>query len=220
MKLNHLLRYLPKDRTFLLLIPAVVFSAISMLSFVMGLAFGQEGQDGDVATWVGIALAVSMFILQVVGNSTDKGSMGPFLYISWIASYVIGATTSAFMIEQWVGIPNIYVSWTVSICLGIMVEILPERLFVHVYRSYNKGHKSQFSERRETSKPPGENDKNAVDHLRLRRQGVGYGAKGQASHIDETRRMQRAPQSDSGRDGDDNRWMNLEPTYRDPTPRG
>lgn len=118
------------------LLPALLFWLVSGLFFIIGLSFENPMvlYGVDFSTPIAIALALSITIIQVIGNDQDENT-GFIMKIGWYASYVLGIGTNVNGLLMVFNIPNEILEWSIALSLGTMIEVLPERLLVTFLKS-------------------------------------------------------------------------------------
>lgn len=119
------------------IVPACILWAISLSTFVIGLSFDS---GSTTAVWMGIGLALSTTVLQILGNGKSAKEQGPLMFAVWIASYILGISSSAYALTMFLGIPNQILDWIISISIGVIVEIVPEPAFVRFYGAFKSLH--------------------------------------------------------------------------------
>lgn len=120
---------------------AAVFWIVSIFCFVLGLAF--ENQTGyiipgiglDMAVLISFGLGIANTIVQIIGNDHTKEELGLVLFLGWIASYMLGIGSNVNYLYSLIAIANPLLKFLICAGLGIMVEVLPERLIVRFLRA-------------------------------------------------------------------------------------
>lgn len=123
-----------KIRHTVAVLPAIIFWAVSLAFFVLGLSF--DDQTGYML-YIGIALGLANTVVQWIGWDTDPEELGGLLYWTWMASYVLGIGTNMVSLINILQINNTVLEWVVSFALSFIIEVSPERLFVLAWRSLN-----------------------------------------------------------------------------------
>jgi len=104
-----------ENKPFLSLIPAVVFWAVSMIFFMVGLKFNNPvvvfGKDASVV--IAVSLSISNTIIQIIGNEQEQDSMGVALWMGWMASYALGIGTNVVGLLTVLSIDNVYLEWII-----------------------------------------------------------------------------------------------------------
>lgn len=139
-----------KFRHTMAVIPAVIFWAVSLVFFVLGLSF--DDHTGYLK-WIGIALAVANTIIQMIGWDTEPNELGPLLFYTWIASYILGIGTNLVSLITILQINNPLLEWIVAGSLSFLIEVTPERLFVLAWRSLNPKKSNTFTPLRPVQGP-------------------------------------------------------------------
>jgi len=121
-----------KIRHTLAAIPALIFWAVSLIFFVMGLSM--QDQTGYLRN-IAIGLAVANTIIQFIGWDSEPDELGSMLYVAWIASYILGVGTNMVSLLNILQINNSFLEYVVAGSLSVIIEMTPERLFVLAWRS-------------------------------------------------------------------------------------
>lgn len=123
------------------LMAAPIFWVASLVCFVLGLAFRQDGSiflygiNLDLTMIFSVGLGFSNTAIQIVGNDTDKEEMGMALWLMWIASYMLGIGSNVNFLNQRIGLDTAILQYLVIWGLGVMIEVAPERLLVKFLRA-------------------------------------------------------------------------------------
>lgn len=136
-----------ENKNYLSLIPAIVFLAVSMVFFIVGLRFENPVMlfGYDMSTLIAVSLSVSNTIIQIIGNEREKEGMGLALHAGWLGSYLLGIGTNIYGILQIITMQNSYLELIVAVSLGSMIEVLPEKLFVQFLEGFSSHRKSKES---------------------------------------------------------------------------
>lgn len=116
---------------------SAVLWAISVVCFVFGLKFDSPmiAFGYNIGTIIAFALAMCNTIIQLIGNGMEfRRDDGVFRAI-WIASYVLGISSNTNTLMQLVGMSSWWLEWAVSLSLGTIIEIAPEKLIILYLRS-------------------------------------------------------------------------------------
>lgn len=126
------------NKPFMSLIPAVIFWAVSMIFFMVGLKFDNPifvfGKDMSLA--IAVSLSMSNTIIQIIGNEQESDNMGAALWMGWMASYLLGIGTNIVGLRTVLSVENTVLEWSIAIGLGTMIEVLPERLLVQFLKTF------------------------------------------------------------------------------------
>lgn len=131
-------RWWAKNKMKLSLAPAVIFWLASMLFFITGLQFKGNLNFAGIGLQMPIAIGLSLgiTIIQIIGNEIEGTTdMNLPLKLGWFASYALGIGTNIQGLMTILELGNSILEWTVAISLGVMIEILPEYLFVKFLHS-------------------------------------------------------------------------------------
>lgn len=121
------------------LVAAVIFWVVSMIFFVYGLSI--ENRTGiiigkwDLVFFLAFSLSVANTIVQVIGNDQTKEELGFVLWGGWIASYMLGIGSNINFLYELIAVSIPIVKFLICVGLGVMVEVIPERLFVRFLRA-------------------------------------------------------------------------------------
>lgn len=128
------------NKMFLSLIPALIFWGVSMVFFVVGLKFGQSLIifGFDVAQIISISLAISITVVQIIGNDTGWSEADLPLRIGWLGSYMLGIGTNVVGILSILSIESKNMEFVIALGLGTMIEVMPERLLVKFFQGLNE----------------------------------------------------------------------------------
>jgi hypothetical protein len=103
---------------------------------------------------VALALALCNTVIQLIGNgktfTEDDWVFGGI----WLASYVLGISTNAYALLQILGINNMYLEWMVSLSLGTIIEIAPEKLIIIWLKSVGSRRFNQQHSNKPLTYPP------------------------------------------------------------------
>ena len=120
---------------------ALIMWTVSMFCFIFGLSFknptGVVIGKLDAAMWVAIFLSVANTIIQLIGNGKKVEEMDFVFKVGWYSSYALGISSNVNFLLGILGMNNPFLEWIVSISLGAMVEIMPEKLVVMWLKSLN-----------------------------------------------------------------------------------
>jgi hypothetical protein len=125
------MNYYHTNKLKIAIIPAVIFWAVSMVFFIMGLVFDNRT---PLMFCVAVALAIANTVIQVIGNDLEDEMTG-VMRIGWYMSYVLGIGSNVYSLTQVLQIQQVVIEYAVCISLGSMIEILPEKLFVMFLKS-------------------------------------------------------------------------------------
>lgn len=117
----------------LAILPAVIFFAVSMLFFMVGLKFNKPfivfGQN--ITQLIAIGLTLANTVVQLLGNDAeDRGKMTLPLLLGWYGSYALGIGTNIAGILDLLDVGSLGLNWLIAVGLGTMIEVLPERLIL------------------------------------------------------------------------------------------
>lgn len=122
-----------KIRHTLAVIPAIIFWGCSAVFFVMGLSMDDHT---GLLFYIACALALANTIVQLIGWDSHPDELGPLLYYTWIASYVLGiGTNMVSLLKILEGMDVAFLRWMVAGALSYIIEVSPERLFILAWRS-------------------------------------------------------------------------------------
>lgn len=113
-------------------IPALIFWGVSLIFFVMGLSM--DDHTGTLF-YIACALALANTVVQLIGWDSHPDELGPLVYYSWLASYVLGIGTNMVSLLKILQLDVAFLEWMVAGALSFMIEVTPERLFVLAWRS-------------------------------------------------------------------------------------
>lgn len=120
---------------------ALIMWTVSMFCFIFGLSFknptGVVIGKLDAAMWVAIFLSVANTIIQLIGNGKKVEEMDFVFKVGWYSSYALGISSNVNFLLGILGMNNPFLEWVVSISLGAMVEIMPEKLVIMWLKSLN-----------------------------------------------------------------------------------
>lgn len=144
-----------RNKPALSLLPAIIFWAVSVIFFMVGLNFKNPIIVGgiEVSKYIAIALSISNTIIQIIGNEQEQEGLGMALWIGWIGSYALGIGTNVVGLLSILAINNVILEWVIAVGLGTMIEVLPEKLVVQFLKTVqpSKG-KSKYPPQQ--SRPP------------------------------------------------------------------
>lgn len=105
---------------------AIIFWCISVVFNVYGFSFSNENSWAWI---VGLAMSIGITIIQLVGNSVKKMD-NTFTYIWWL-SYLYGIGANVYGIINFMGVDvSVYYKWIIAVPMGVMIEVVPERLLL------------------------------------------------------------------------------------------
>lgn len=128
------LKWWNENKMWLAPFAALIMWTVSMFCFIFGLSF--KNPTGfvigglDASMWVAIFLSVANTIIQLIGNGKKQDDMDFIFKVGWYSSYALGIASNVNFLLGILGMNNPFLEWVVSIALGSMVEILPEKLIV------------------------------------------------------------------------------------------
>ncbi len=134
---NQYYTWWKNNKSMLSLVPAIIFWVSSMLFFIVGMSFENPmivfGRDVSIA--IAIALSLSNTIIQVIGNDEELDGV---MKAVWLSSYALGIGTNVYGLMIILNMSNQVLEAIVSISLGVMIEVSPERLVVQFLKTWKK----------------------------------------------------------------------------------
>jgi hypothetical protein len=122
-------------------IASLILWAVSVLCFVFGLSFknpiGYSLGGWDVSIIVAFALSLAITIIQLIGNGKNPKDMDTVFLMGWVASYALGIASNVNALLHILDMGNVGLEWVVSMSLGTMIEVMPEKLLIVWLRTLN-----------------------------------------------------------------------------------
>lgn len=120
----------------------IVAVAASMFVWMLSIQFSSAGFSigNPDYRWIGVGLAMVATVLQLVFNKGMRDN--PTLFFIGILAYIYGVTTNFIGIREasfFAGIEQIWARGLAHLLLALVIEILPETLFLWAWLNEEKG---------------------------------------------------------------------------------
>jgi len=185
-----------ENKASLSLFPALFFWVVSVIFFIVGLKFENPiflfGKDLSMV--IAIGLSISNTFIQILGNDQEGDEMGLAMWLGWVGSYMLGIGTNVAGLYSVFAIQPTWLRWTISIGLGTMIEVLPERLFVKFLQSIKVKSKNNNQQQNSNNNHRQQQQQNN-NQQRQQQPGNSGGNSGQQQRREISPAMQHIPRS-------------------------
>jgi hypothetical protein len=122
-------------------VPAALFLWVaSFIFFMVGMGSQPMYVNGkDVSVFLAAGFSIANTLIQLAGAFDKEKDW--VTYTFWLASYGLGIALSTWGLMLLWQLPNKYAELFICLCLGIMVEIAPEKLIAQFLKSLKSGRK-------------------------------------------------------------------------------